>query len=221
MDKRKNKILVGCLALLLVMAVGYALFSENITINGTATAKGDFELTTEVIDAGEEIYSSIRPLDPSTKGIVKSPTIVANNNIITTNVELGAPGSYHTFGIKVTNTGSIPAKLKSIEDITQGKVMFGTEDASYEMGYGVGEVSKNFILAELSLDSGWTSDYEDDITLRWPEGGFIDEMLDAVLDPGEEVYYFITYSWGRNSTEQGEPLSLNWQIKINWEQVTN
>ena len=52
MDKRKNKILIGCLALLLVMTVGYALFSETITINGTATAKGDFniEYTCEVYD---------------------------------------------------------------------------------------------------------------------------------------------------------------------------
>ena len=36
----KNKILVGCLALLLVMTVGYALFSETITINGIVRAKG-------------------------------------------------------------------------------------------------------------------------------------------------------------------------------------
>ena len=42
---KKNKILVGCLALLLVLSVGYALFSETIEINGTATAKGDFDIT--------------------------------------------------------------------------------------------------------------------------------------------------------------------------------
>ena len=42
---KKNKILVGCLALLLVLSVGYALFSETITINGTATAKGNFDMT--------------------------------------------------------------------------------------------------------------------------------------------------------------------------------
>ena len=41
---KKNKILVGCLALLLVLSVGYALFSETITINGTATAKGNFDI---------------------------------------------------------------------------------------------------------------------------------------------------------------------------------
>ena len=44
-NEKKSKILIGFLALLLVMAVGYALFSENITINGTATAKGDFNVT--------------------------------------------------------------------------------------------------------------------------------------------------------------------------------
>ena len=41
---KKNKILVGCLALLLVLSVGYALFSDTITINGTATAKGSFDI---------------------------------------------------------------------------------------------------------------------------------------------------------------------------------
>ena len=59
MDKRKNKILIGCLALLLVMAVGYALFSENITINGTATAKGDFDMSiTCTPDITTEFYNS-------------------------------------------------------------------------------------------------------------------------------------------------------------------
>ena len=45
MYKTRNKIFVGCLALLLVMVVGYALFSQNLNIMGTATAKGDFSIT--------------------------------------------------------------------------------------------------------------------------------------------------------------------------------
>ena len=44
MDKTRNKIFVGCLALLLVMVAGYALFSQNLTINGTAKAQGDFDI---------------------------------------------------------------------------------------------------------------------------------------------------------------------------------
>ena len=45
MDKTRNKIFVGCLALLLVMVAGYALFSQNLNITGTAKAQGDFSVT--------------------------------------------------------------------------------------------------------------------------------------------------------------------------------
>ena len=220
MLSKNNKILIGCLALLLVMSVGYALFSDTITINGTATAKGDFELTTEVIDLNDDIYYAIRPSKKSSNGIVENPTISVSNNVVTTNVELGAPGSYHVFGIKVTNTGTIPAKLKSIEDITQGNVIIGTEDASYDDFYCLGEVNKNRMCVELDFDDGFWEDYERDVTERTLEPGLDDAMLDAVLDPGEEVYYTLRYSWASNSTEQGDPLNLNWRIKFNWEQIT-
>ena len=42
---RRNKILVGVLAFVLVCVVGYALFSESITVTGTATADGNFNIT--------------------------------------------------------------------------------------------------------------------------------------------------------------------------------
>ena len=54
MLSKNNKILIGCLALLLVMSVGYALFSDTITINGSATAKGEFKLTTTCMLAPQE-----------------------------------------------------------------------------------------------------------------------------------------------------------------------
>ncbi len=37
MNKKKG-IIIGVLAVALVMVVGYALFSDTLTINGTATA---------------------------------------------------------------------------------------------------------------------------------------------------------------------------------------
>ena len=36
--KKQNIAIIGVVALVLAIAVGYALFSETITINGTATA---------------------------------------------------------------------------------------------------------------------------------------------------------------------------------------
>ena len=41
-----NKILLGVLSFVVVCVVGYALFSETITVTGTATANGSYELTT-------------------------------------------------------------------------------------------------------------------------------------------------------------------------------
>ena len=42
---KSNKILLGVLSFVVVCVVGYALFSENITVTGTATAKGSFDIT--------------------------------------------------------------------------------------------------------------------------------------------------------------------------------
>ena len=43
--KKKNMVIIGVIALILAVSVGYALFSDTLTINGTATAKGDFNLS--------------------------------------------------------------------------------------------------------------------------------------------------------------------------------
>ena len=78
---KKNKILVGCLSLLLVLSVGYALFSETITINGTATAEINYNLsgngtnTTPIFALKPPIFSLNRltkpPLiDSELKGLV-------------------------------------------------------------------------------------------------------------------------------------------------------
>ena len=43
--KKKNMIIIGVIALILAVSVGYALFSDTLTINGTATAQGDFSFS--------------------------------------------------------------------------------------------------------------------------------------------------------------------------------
>ena len=43
--KKKNMIIIGIITLILAVAIGYAIFSDTLTINGSATAKGNFELS--------------------------------------------------------------------------------------------------------------------------------------------------------------------------------
>ena len=99
MDKTRNKIFVGCLALLLVMVAGYALFSQNLTINGTAKAEGKFNI--------EFTKASISAEKGSTGA---TATISDNGKILTITVpKLEYPGAYVDVSYTVKNTGTIDA----------------------------------------------------------------------------------------------------------------
>ncbi len=99
MDKTRNKIFVGCLALLLVMVAGYALFSQNLTINGTAKAEGKFNI--------EFTQATISAEKGSTGA---TATISDNGKILTITVpKLEYPGAYVDVSYTVRNTGTIDA----------------------------------------------------------------------------------------------------------------
>ncbi len=97
MNKQKG-IVIGVLAFAVTMMVGYAIFSQNITINGTATAKGDFNIS-YTCDAIEY------------HGAIGECTIDGNKIITTSN--LPRPDASTQYNIIITNSGSIPVVLKS------------------------------------------------------------------------------------------------------------
>jgi hypothetical protein len=45
MFNKKSKMIIGCLAFLLALSVGYALFSDSIKVTGKATAKASLDVT--------------------------------------------------------------------------------------------------------------------------------------------------------------------------------
>ena len=113
MDKTRNKIFVGCLALLLVMVAGYALFSQNLTINGTAKAQGDFSVTA-TCQAGipanlvESTKSMFGTYWVDENGYYDDSCTVSGN-IINYQASFKYPGARRYFVVKVKNTGSITA----------------------------------------------------------------------------------------------------------------
>ena len=99
MNKTRNKIFVGCLALLLVMVAGYALFSQNLTINGTAKAEGKFNI---------EFTQATISAEKGSAGA--TATISDNGKILTiTAPKLEYPGAYVDVSYTVKNTGTIDA----------------------------------------------------------------------------------------------------------------
>lgn len=122
--KKQSIIIIGIIAFVLAVAVGYALFSETITINGTATAKGDFDVEFTTIGT------------PTCDGYSKDCTaanlasISTDKNTLTITVDkLQYPGASVSIPVTVTNVGSIPAVLDSITETGL------TTDANVKVSY--------------------------------------------------------------------------------------
>ena len=216
MLSKNNKILIGCLVLLLVMSIGYALFSDTITINGSATAKGDFNLVTTCdMDA-----SGVENED---KGSVTDAKITCKDGVVNASVTLGYPGSQKWFRIMVTNEGTIPAKLKKVVELNNPEIMICEKD---NCGYGSIENSETYETAEgqsvveAILYQGYDyNDYQDGELFAEPV--FDEEQFDAVLDPGETAYFYVLMNWHSSSNVQSpEPLIANLNAQLTWEQVT-
>ena len=156
MDKTRNKIFVGCLALLLVMVAGYALFSQNLTINGTAKAEGKFNI--------EFTEASIKTEKGSTGA---TATISDNGKILTITVpKLEYPGAYVDVSYTVKNTGTIDAIFNSNK-------LTGTTDkikASYDVSkllYLAANDTKENNLISIYWDSDINTTNEESATIKY------------------------------------------------------
>ena len=118
MDKTRNKIFVGCLALLLVMVAGYALFSQSLNITGTAKAQGEFSVTPTCqagIDAkvkriyDDYIINSEDSIVFSSETGYYDDSCTVNGDVVTFNVKFKYPGANRFFTLKVKNTGNMDA----------------------------------------------------------------------------------------------------------------
>ena len=110
--KKQNIAIIAVVAFVLAVAVGYALFSETLQINGTATAKGSFDV--QFTNVGVIEKKGYTPSDGhSDEEIAK---INEGNKTLTITIDkLDYPGAYVNIPVTVTNKGTIPAKLKDIK----------------------------------------------------------------------------------------------------------
>ena len=106
MNKKKG-IIIGVVVFFLAIAVGYALFSDTLTINGTATAKGKFDMEISSAQITSEVGST-----------GATAQVSSDKNTLTINIpKLEYPGAYVEVTYKIKNAGTIPALYDSY-DIT-------------------------------------------------------------------------------------------------------
>lgn len=108
-NKRKairNKFIPILVVLISAASVAYASFATNLTVNGTGTATGSWQV--EII--------SITPTGQvgATDSVAPSFTTTS----ATFNVNLGYPGATSSYQVAIKNKGNINAKLSTITDLT-------------------------------------------------------------------------------------------------------
>lgn len=105
--KTKNALIGGLLAIVFVMAVGYAAFAQQLTINGTASVTSNWDVhfdqsKTNDLVASAGVSGATDPTGNISFGGAHSATLTAN---------LVQPGDTVTFTLTVKNGGNIAAAL--------------------------------------------------------------------------------------------------------------
>lgn len=110
-SKHKNALIGALLAVVFVMAVGYAAFAQQLTINGTAeiSSSWDIHFDPAYIVSNDGAYSTEQGKNGSgqTVGTAPSGTITygADNQQVTIDADLYQPGDKVKFTLKPTNYG--------------------------------------------------------------------------------------------------------------------
>lgn len=102
----RNRFAPIAVVLISLASVAYAAFATNLTINGTGTATGNWQV--EII--------SITPTGQV--GATDSPAPSFTATSATFSVNLGYPGATSSYQVAIKNKGNINAKLSTITDLT-------------------------------------------------------------------------------------------------------
>lgn len=106
---KKNNTIIVLIVLLLALSIGYAAFSSTLTINGTATGTGswDVKFTQATLLAADGTSSA-----DSKYGSASIVTTTNEADTVDVAVNLAYPGDGVLLGVAVTNSGKTAAKLK-------------------------------------------------------------------------------------------------------------
>ena len=102
----KNILITILLILLLALSIGYATFSDILTISGTANAKGTFDLEFQNAEVVKNVGADIE----------KTTAVISEDkDTLTVNVaDLSYPGSGVEFAVDIVNVGTIPAEVQAV-----------------------------------------------------------------------------------------------------------
>lgn len=103
----RNKLLILALVVVGLASVAYAAFAQVLTISGTGTATGNWNVA----------ITDITRTAATGATDATAPSFTGTSATFSTN--LAYPGATATYQVTVKNTGSIPAILTSFDGVTE------------------------------------------------------------------------------------------------------
>lgn len=103
-EKHKNILIGGLVAIVLIMAVGYAAFATQLNINGTASVASTWDVHIKNITPGTPVGTAVN----------KAATVGESKLTAAFETELVAPGDSLTYTVEVENGGTLDAKLSDL-----------------------------------------------------------------------------------------------------------
>ena len=112
-SKHKNALIGALLAVVFVMAVGYAAFAQTLQINGTATITDASQNWNVHFDTAQTTVNAVETSTGAGGTNEPSGTIgyADDNHTATVNATLIQPGDSVTFTLKIVNKGDLTADL--------------------------------------------------------------------------------------------------------------
>lgn len=194
--KKRNYLVIALVVILLALAVGYAAFQTQLTITGTATAKGTWNVHFVAKgDSGTRIASTGSPAIASDK---MSVDLDAKHETATITVDLTQPGQEATVTLPIINEGTVDAVIDGFtistpvgtENISGNSTTLTGTNSSYTFGV---------IKAELNL------------------AGFVNG--DELAAEATKTYQ-LKFSWDAESTATNVDQKLTFNITLNYKQET-
>ena len=125
MEKNKNILIGGLLAIVLIMAVGYAAFATQLTVNGTAEITSKWDV---------HFKEDNTTMTATTTGVGDKPTGTMTRTsatAYTVTADLKQPGDKIVYTFTVENAGTLAATLQQSSDDTTGTPAISSNGNDY------------------------------------------------------------------------------------------
>ncbi len=239
---KNNKLLIGMLAFVVACVVGYALFSENITVTGSATASGDWGITASCSDTiPAAVVDDYETTD--VQGGFEKDSCEASANTIIANTTLLYPSAMKLYHGEYKNTGSINAVFKIGTDLTNVLGGAASEDGALSAELKLYNKETNALYKTytgyeaLNATDNYGFAYIDKVYIKSITGEYLNTKTEILgnnslykdsngnyylqIKPGESIVFILSANWYRDAIQTDYYSTMKLELDMKLEQQTD